>query len=42
MRRNELYPPTVDRGWSHQIRLPEEAYAGKLYEVVHGFCRDEH
>ncbi|WP_156771405.1 hypothetical protein [Labrys sp. WJW] len=41
MRRNELYPPMIDRGWPHQIRLPEEAYAGKAYNVVHGFCEDE-
>lgn len=41
MRRNELYPPMIDRGWPHQIRIPQETCGGKNYDVVHGFCREE-
>jgi hypothetical protein len=39
-RKGELTAVLIDRGWPHQVALPEEACTGANYKVHADFCRD--
>jgi len=39
-RKGELTATLVDRGWPHQVALPEQACAGANCKVHADFCRD--
>jgi hypothetical protein len=39
-RKGELTAALIDRGWPHQVALPEEACAGANYKIHADFCRD--
>ena len=39
-RKGELTAALIDRGWPHQVALPEEACAGNNYKIHADFCRD--
>jgi hypothetical protein len=38
-RKGELSPAAVDRGWPHQVALPESASRGGGYKTIHDFCK---
>jgi len=37
-RKGELTPAAIDRGWPHQVVLPQEAFQGKLNALQADFC----
>lgn len=37
-RKGELSRAGIDRGWPHQVAIPERISKGENYKVVHGFC----
>jgi len=39
-RKGELNPAEVDRGWPHQVAVPESTNVGPGYKVHHDFCKD--
>ena len=39
-RKGELSPAAVDRGWPHQVALPEDRCTGKQFDNHRTFCRD--
>ena len=39
-RKGELSPAAVDRGWPHQVALPESACTGANHKVHADFCQD--
>ncbi len=39
-RKGELTPAGVDRGWPHQVAVPEERCAGKFFDQHNAFCAD--
>jgi hypothetical protein len=39
-RKGELSPAAVDRGWPHQVALPEPHATGARHEVIRVFCKD--
>lgn len=40
-RKGELSSAGIDRGWPHQIALPEYAYVGHLYRTLYYFIERE-
>jgi len=39
-RKGELSPAAADRGWPHQVVLPELQAVGWRHRFIHDFCRD--
>lgn len=39
-RKGELSPAAVDRGWPHQVAVPEQRCCGKYYDIHQTFCAD--
>jgi hypothetical protein len=39
-RKGELSPAAVDRGWPHQVALPEPQATGARHEIIRAFCKD--
>lgn len=39
--KGELSKPAIDRGWPHQVALPEHAYVGHRYRTLHYFIVSE-
>jgi hypothetical protein len=39
-RKGELSSAAIDRGWPHQVALPESASLGDGYKAIHDFCKD--
>ena len=39
-RKGELTATLIDRGWPHQVALPEDACTGNNYKVQADFCRE--
>jgi hypothetical protein len=37
-RKGELSSASIDRGWPHQVALPESRTMGPAYVTVHLFC----
>jgi hypothetical protein len=37
-RKGELSPATVDRGWPHQVALPESQATGSGHKIIRAFC----
>ena len=40
-RKGELSSSAIDSGWPHQVALPEPAYVGRNFPIVHGFIATE-
>lgn len=39
--KGELSSSAIDSGWPHQVALPEPAYVGRNFPIVHGFIASE-
>jgi hypothetical protein len=39
--RSALTISAIDHGWPHQVALPEPAYVGRNFTIVHGFIEAE-
>lgn len=40
-RKGELSRADVDRGWPHQVVVPENISVGPGYKLTHDFCKDQ-
>jgi hypothetical protein len=39
-RKGELSPSEINKGWPHQVAVPEKTSVGPGYKITHDFCKE--